>query len=77
MCSFPHSYVEPYPEFYHRLYVFADKGYSYFSSLNVDPGITDRIKYYFSNLKDVMQKLENLARKSSPDRNSQPMRKIF
>ena len=62
-CSFPHSYVEPYPEFYHGLYIFADKGYSYFSNLNVGNGITDLIKIYYSNLKNTMLQLENISKK--------------
>jgi hypothetical protein len=57
-CSFPHSYIEPYPEFYHQISLFADKAAQVFSiSTNIP------LKSYFPNLARVMNKLDTLAQK--------------
>ena len=54
-CSFPHSYVEPYPEFYRQIAAFAEKAELYFTN--------DRIKKYFSELRTLVTKLEIVAEK--------------
>ncbi len=51
-CSFPHSFVEPYPEFYGCIAAFAEKAESFFPDID-----------YFSKLKDVMCQLEVIAQK--------------
>ena len=50
-CSFPHSFVEPYPAFYRQIGHFAEKAYTRFS----DP--------YFQRLGSVMDTLATLAQK--------------
>ncbi|MHB9028113.1 MAG: DUF3160 domain-containing protein [Candidatus Latescibacterota bacterium] len=62
-CSFPHSYVEPYPEFYHRVSAFAQRAGAYFERYNVFSTPIGRISWYFQGLKTVMDRLEIIARK--------------
>lgn len=62
-CLFPHSYVEPYPEFYKQIAIFAEKAGAYFNQLESDAYQMYRIKDFFPRLKDYMLKLEALARK--------------
>ena len=57
-CSFPHSYIEPYPEFYRQIGRFADKAAACFPDVKFS-GITT----YFHNLKNVMCRLDTLAQK--------------
>jgi len=62
-CSFPHSFVEPNPEFYAQIAAFADMADGYFSQFDSDIWEMSLIKAYFPGLKDVMHKLEQIARK--------------
>lgn len=60
ICSYPHSFVEPYPEFYRRIEDFCDAAYTYFSK-------NDRMGYkitsYFNNVRNIMQQLARIAEK--------------
>ncbi len=60
VCSFPHSYVEPYPEFYRSIEAFCDAAYTYFSD-NQQIGYS--ITSYFNNLRNIMQRLARIAEK--------------
>jgi len=62
-CSFPHSYVEPYPDFYKNIATFATKALQRFSNESYTSPIFDQIKIYFTNLNSHMQTLETLAQK--------------
>ncbi|MBN1577082.1 MAG: DUF3160 domain-containing protein [Chitinispirillaceae bacterium] len=57
-CSFPHSYIEPYPEFYRQIGVFADNAAACFTD-----AYQSGIRTYFANLKSVMCRLDTLAQK--------------
>lgn len=59
-CSFPHSYVEPYPEFYNTIAEYCERSASYFSGMT---GLDFGINYYFSHVKDIMLKLAGIAEK--------------
>ena len=59
VCSFPHSYVEPYPEFYRAIGDFADKSGAYFEQLDVSSMIT----YFFGRMSTIMDTLETIAQK--------------
>ncbi|RPH89218.1 MAG: DUF3160 domain-containing protein, partial [Calditrichaeota bacterium] len=59
ICSFPHSYVEPYPAFFHQIATFAEKADQIFYTITAD----ENIKQYFTHLKEVMFKLEVIAQK--------------
>ncbi len=65
-CSFPHSYVEPYPDFYRAIAEFARRARLYFDQLTVEvpvwpdmPSIPD----YFARLEEVTLHLARLAEK--------------
>jgi hypothetical protein len=58
-CLYPHSYVEPYPEFYRQIGCFAEDARELFASQTGAPYIA----FYFERLVDVMGRLEGLARK--------------
>jgi hypothetical protein len=66
-CSFPHSYIEPYPEFYGQIAKFADKALQYFSEFPETNRVISDIKNYFPKLQNVMQTLETLAQKELND----------
>jgi hypothetical protein len=62
-CSFPHSYIEPYPEFYRRLKQFAHVAGNFFNQLPVSNYSLTQIKKFFPNFESVMEQLEILADK--------------
>jgi len=62
-CSFPHSYVEPNPEFYAQIAAFAETAQNYFSQFESDTYEMYLIKEYFPGLQNVMLKLEQIASK--------------
>lgn len=62
MCSFPHSYVEPYPEFYRQIGRFADRAGAYFGKFPRQ-GRVGAIQTYFPRLKEIMTRLEAISRK--------------
>jgi hypothetical protein len=60
ICSFPHSFVEPYPEFYRTIEKFCDAAYTYFSRNGV---MGYPITSYFNNVRNIMQQLAGIAEK--------------
>jgi hypothetical protein len=62
-CSFPHSFIEPYPAFYRAIAAFASKAEAYFNAYPGDTWTLYQIRSYFPRLKNVMEKLELLAEK--------------
>jgi hypothetical protein len=62
-CSFPYSYVEPYPEFYKRLGDYANDAAAFFSGNEVLTGFSTNVDQYFRQFADIMSKLEVLAQK--------------
>lgn len=63
ICSFPHSYVEPYPDFYRQIARFAERAEFVFSHLLQNAWPYNRITGYFPGLKTIASKLEGIARK--------------
>jgi len=63
VCSFPHSFIEPYPAFYRQIGAFADKADAYFSTIPSNSWIIQNITRYFERLKEVVDKLEVLSHK--------------
>jgi hypothetical protein len=59
-CSFPHSFVEPYPEFYRRLGRFSNAAHSFFSE-NLEEG--SWITSYFKGVGSIMDTLAVIAEK--------------
>lgn len=63
-CSYPHSYIEPYPDFYAQLVAFAEKAERQLIPLIEQGGWeTYLLKQYFPNLKTISEKLRILAQK--------------
>ncbi len=60
ICFYPHSYIEPYPEFYEHLGVFAANASDFFSGFSTNTG---HIVYYFNQFEELMNKLKNIAEK--------------
>jgi hypothetical protein len=64
VCSFPYSFVEPFPEFYRTLHAFAQAAQSNFNAVNfANAEKKDRILKYFSNMAGVMDTLATIAGK--------------
>lgn len=59
VCSFPHSYVEPYPAFYRQIGSFAEEAGAFFTQITQDTSIT----YYFPQMQAIMDTLESIAQK--------------
>jgi len=62
-CSFPFSYVEPYPGFYQRLKQYAADAGAFFSGLSTSGPEISSIVSFFPRFGEVMGKLEILAKK--------------
>ncbi len=62
-CSFPYSYIEPYPEFYRRLKQYAKDAGAFFSQLSTSDYLLNRIVQFFPNFENVMEQLEILSGK--------------
>ncbi|AFN73621.1 hypothetical protein MROS_0377 [Melioribacter roseus P3M-2] len=67
VCSFPHGYVEPFPQFYERMKTLAENTYAKLE--NID-GENQSLKNYFSFFGNVMDTLKTIAEK---ELNSSPL----
>ena len=59
-CSFPHTYVEPIPEFYVQIGSYAGRAYNFFIGIE---GVPIAVLGYYNTLSTVMPKLAVLAEK--------------
>ncbi|NOY79184.1 MAG: DUF3160 domain-containing protein [Calditrichaeota bacterium] len=77
-CSFPHSFVEPYPAFYRQIAVFAQKAATFLSD-NCDATfeLKDWMVNYFGRLHDVTDTLAVLAQKELNGTSFSPGEQIF
>ncbi|MDA3822868.1 MAG: DUF3160 domain-containing protein [Bacteroidales bacterium] len=64
-CSFPYTYVEPYPNFYEHLILFASSASLQFEELlgNIDQNLTTQITNYYDYYSHVMGMLKGIAEK--------------
>lgn len=62
-CSFPYSYIEPYPEFFKRLGDYATDAAAFFSGANLHIDFSVPVDQYFREFAEIMSKLELLAQK--------------
>jgi len=60
-CSYPYSYVEPYPAFYERLAVFTSNAANFMSNLKGSSWELNRLPSFFSSFSQTMIKLRDLA----------------
>ncbi|MCH7516299.1 MAG: DUF3160 domain-containing protein [Bacteroidetes bacterium] len=64
VCSYPFSYVEPFPDFYHNLKSYSEYAYNYFSSMNFTvPYLQTYITDYFSDVTAVSDTLGSIVTK--------------
>lgn len=62
-CSFPYSYIEPYPEFFKRLGDYANGAAQFFSGKEIRVDYSIPVDQYFKNFAGIMSKLGILAQK--------------
>ncbi len=60
-CSYPHSFVEPNPDFYHRIALFAERAGTFFGGFPSKSWRFSRIRGYFPGLGETMNRLETLS----------------
>ncbi len=64
VCSYPYSFVEPFPEFYSSLNALSNEAYDYFTSLNFpNPAIKNKIIYYYGRCKGITDTLKTICEK--------------
>ena len=61
VCSFPYTYVEPFPEFYENLKLLAEVAENEISSFNLNKGMMISVNDYFDNLKIIADTLKVIA----------------
>ncbi|KAA3660625.1 MAG: DUF3160 domain-containing protein [Calditrichaeota bacterium] len=67
-CSYPYTYIEPFPGFYTAIKHYAEDAFRYFNSLDDETGwAKNRISDYFSTLAVTMDKLAAIAQKELDD----------
>ena len=77
-CSFPHSFIEPYPEFYRQVGRFANKATMFFSTFDSQNfPQKDRIVGYFGRLKEISDTLTVLSEKELERQPFDDAEKIF
>jgi len=64
ICSYPYSFVEPYPEFYKQIALFADSAKTFFSKYTTK---NSSVINYFDKLNSIMSTLEDISRKEISD----------
>ncbi len=64
-CSYPYTYVEPYPELYAQLALFAEKAAGFFDRVFADARVEskDRIVNYYEAYGAIMRRLQIIAQK--------------
>ncbi len=64
-CSYPYTYVEPYPELYSKLALFAEKAGVFFDQVFANQVVEckERIVAYYQGYGEIMGKLESIAQK--------------
>jgi hypothetical protein len=68
ICSFPYSYVEPFPELYGALKNTGIAGYNYFENVQfLDNSIKQNILDYFTNLQYTCDTLKSISEKELSD----------
>ena len=62
-CSYPYTYVEPYPELYEKLSVFAENASAFFTEVFSGSQVEskERIVEYYNKYATIMKKLQNIA----------------
>ncbi len=63
-CQFPDAYVDPYPNFFARIAELAEHGAAMTATLDLsqNPGLATQIPAYFATLRDVAERLGQMAK---------------
>ncbi len=72
ICSFPYSYVEPIPEFYQAVKVFAQRAYQEFDQLNFS-----YLLNYFQTMEHIVDTLHTIATKELEGEPLSPSETVF
>ncbi len=64
-CSYPYTYVEPYPELYRRMKIFAENAASFFEEITAEAALTggDQIVGFYRTYAGIMEKFETISGK--------------
>jgi hypothetical protein len=64
ICSYPYSYVEPFPDFYQNLKILGEDAYEYFSNLTfINPAFQNSVTDYFQHFISVADTLASISQK--------------
>jgi len=63
-CCFPHSYVEPYPEFYEAVAQFAKQSHQFFEAIQKEDNYIGRVISYFKKFEELNNQFKVLAEKA-------------
>jgi len=63
-CCFPHSYVEPYPEFYEAVAQFAKQSYQFFETIQQEDSRIGGVINYFKSFEHLNNQFKELAEKA-------------
>jgi hypothetical protein len=63
VCSYPYSYVEPFPELYEVMIDIGSAGYNYFQGFKINPEIKTVILNYFNSLQSISDTLRMISEK--------------
>jgi hypothetical protein len=67
ICSYPYSYVEPFPELYEVMIDIGSAGNNFFQDLDINPIIKNLILDYFSSLQNISDTLKIISEKELND----------
>lgn len=78
-CSYPYTYVEPYPEFYAHISAFAAHASDFFHDLlAVDfPDLAQRVSVYYDRYGEIMGTLEEIAEKELSGQSLSEVQLVF
>ncbi len=77
VCEYPHSYVEPVPQFFRAMHLLAVNAQQSFEDILDDGWMRSRILNYFRNLERMMGKLGPIAQKQIDGIDTSPDEKAF
>jgi hypothetical protein len=63
ICSYPYSFVEPIPEFFHAVKRYGDIASEEFNKISLDQNLKSIIQYYFTRFTATMDTLSSIAQK--------------
>jgi len=77
ICSYPFSFVEPFPELYANLKAYSERAFSIFNTLNIDPLVKNYILDYYQNFISISDTLQSVSEKELYGVNFTPEEILF